>query len=661
MDQRLAEPDYRTLFEDLPGAYLVLDGASRVLAVSNEFLRAFSMKRADLLGRLLRDLLPADLADPRADLLRQTCESVEQALSSGQPHTILAQQPQSAGPVRYWSLSTSLVARGSGAVDYLVHRIEDVSELVAVAEAQGGSQLAILDEQARHVDLSASVPVPADVEAAHILLIEDDPRMNAYLAQALGRHYWVSRAFSARKGLEKALQSDRPDLIIAEGRLPDMGSPALVDELRRHPSLEDVPLFMLTGVADDALRVQLLRQGVVEHLRKPFRLEELMVRVQGLLAKWRRAGQLLRQSEERYRTLFNSVEEGFCIIEVLFDDSDNPVDYAFLETNPSFEKQTGLCQVRGRRAREIEPQIEQHWIDVYGKVALTGEPARFESHAVHPDRWFDTYAFRYGDREKRQVAIVLNDITRRRATEQALYEADRRKDQFLALLAHELRNPLAPVRNAIQILRLSPAGSPMVQNQLLPMMERQVGHMARLLDDLMDVSRISNGLMELRKERIDVALAAQAGVEASKPLIDSMGHQLSVSVPRGRLFADADAVRLAQLVSNLLNNAAHYSPRGSHIFLAARREGPNIRLSVADTGAGIHKEDLDSIFGLFVRVGTVSARREGGLGIGLALVRSLVEMHGGQVEARSAGPGQGSEFIVWLPAAPAPPRHPQRE
>src|SRR4029079_136523 len=148
----------------------------------------------------------------------------------------------------------------------------------------------------------------------------------------------------------------------------------------------------------------------------------------------KRTGQRLRQSEERYRTLFNSVDQGFCIFEMIFDDSDKAIDYLFLETNQSFEKQTGLVDVQGKRMRELAPDIEDHWLEVYGKVALTGEPVRFQSHAEPLGRWFDAYAFRYGDRENRQVAVLFADVTERKRTEDALLEADRRKDQFLALL-----------------------------------------------------------------------------------------------------------------------------------------------------------------------------------------------------------------------------------
>jgi PAS domain S-box-containing protein len=524
------------------------------------------------------------------------------------------------------------------------------AQMAEAASPDARSARQVVDELAQREIPSRELPIPSDVEAPHILIVHGHPDVSAFLAESLGRHYWISRASNGRDGVQKALMPDRPDLIIADVTMADMSGPEMVAELRRHGTLEDVPIVMLTAKADDALRLQLLREGIQDYLLKPFSVDELLARVQSLLARWKRTGQRLRQSEERYRTLFNSVDEGFCIIEIIFDDSDKAIDYLFLETNPSFEKQTGLVDVQGKRIRELVPDMEEHWLEIYGKVALTGEPVRFESHAQHLARWFDTYAFRYGDRENRQVAVLFADITERKRTEEALHEADRRKDQFLALLAHELRNPLAPIRNAVQILRMSPAANAPT-SQLLPMMERQLAHMARLLDDLLDVSRIANGMIELRKERMDVLQAVQTAVEANKPLIDLKGHQMSMSLPPHPIMLDADPVRLAQVVSNLLNNAAHYSMPGGRIHLSVEPAGREVQVSVKDSGRGIRPDDLENIFGLFVQVGQPFTRREGGLGIGLSLVRTMVDLHGGWVHARSAGLGKGSEFIVRLPIA----------
>jgi signal transduction histidine kinase len=229
-------------------------------------------------------------------------------------------------------------------------------------------------------------------------------------------------------------------------------------------------------------------------------------------------------------------------------------------------------------------------------------------------------------------------------------ETDRRKDEFLATLAHELRTPLAPIRNSLHILRMA-GGDRGVAERMYEMMERQVNHMVRLVDDLMEVSRITRGKIDLRKEPVDLAAVVHSAVETSKPLIEAARHQLAVTLPDEPLILDADPVRLAQVLANLLNNAAKYTPEGGRIWLTARRAGSNAEVSVRDSGTGIPAEMLPKVFDLFMQVERTYSRAQGGLGIGLTLVRSLVSLHGGSVEARSEGPGRGSELVVRLPLA----------
>ena len=250
---------------------------------------------------------------------------------------------------------------------------------------------------------------------------------------------------------------------------------------------------------------------------------------------------------------------------------------------------------------------------------------------------------------------VTLDITAHKRAEEALRDAARRKDEFLATLAHELRNPLAPVRNAVQILK---AKGPPDQDSAWArdVIDRQVAQMARLLDDLLDVSRITRGKLELRRQRVELGGVVETAVETSRPLIEAGGHELTVDLPPGPVHLDADPVRLAQVLSNLLNNAAKYTERGGRIHLAAERNGASVLVSVKDTGIGVEGEMLPRLFEMFSQAKPALERAQGGLGIGLALVRGLVEMHGGCVTARSDGPGTGSEFAVHLPLAESPPR-----
>ncbi len=228
-------------------------------------------------------------------------------------------------------------------------------------------------------------------------------------------------------------------------------------------------------------------------------------------------------------------------------------------------------------------------------------------------------------------------------------EANRRKDEFLATLAHELRNPLAPIRNTVSLLQISGAAQP--SGQVWEMMDRQIEHMVRLVDDLMEVSRITRGKIELRKSALSLGDVIVAAVEASRPLLEASRHKLNVSLPPEPLVVDADAVRLAQVFSNLLNNAARYTDMGGRIDVRAWREGGDALVKVSDTGVGISAEALPHVFDMFVQADARDSRAQTGLGIGLTLVRSLVAMHEGSVTAASAGPGRGSEFVVRLPLA----------
>jgi signal transduction histidine kinase len=233
-----------------------------------------------------------------------------------------------------------------------------------------------------------------------------------------------------------------------------------------------------------------------------------------------------------------------------------------------------------------------------------------------------------------------------------LADADRRKDEFLAMLAHELRNPLAPVRNGLHVLRLRAAADPEV-DRLAEMLTRQVGQIVRLVDDLLDVSRITRGTVPLRRERVDLAAVVDQAVEAARPLLDARRHRLTVTAAPEPIHVDADPARLAQVIGNILNNAGKYMDEGGRAWLETRREGDEAVIAVRDAGVGISAEMLPRVFDLFTQADGTLDRSQGGLGVGLTLVRRLVEMHGGTVHAASPGPGRGSEFVVRLPALPA--------
>lgn len=289
--------------------------------------------------------------------------------------------------------------------------------------------------------------------------------------------------------------------------------------------------------------------------------------------------------------------------------------------------------------RVIWPDNSLHWIEVHGSILYAA------------------------DKPQRMLGIV-QDVTARKLAEQALHEADRRKDEFLATLAHELRNPLAPIRNALQIMRLSREAE--VQENARTIIERQLLQMVHLVDDLMDVSRISQGKVALRLERVDVVSIAHTAIETSRPLIDSGRHEVNLTLPEpGELIVNADVTRLTQIIANLLNNAAKYTSDGGSIALTVAADGDEAVITVQDTGVGIPPKLLPRVFDMFAQVDRTLERSQGGLGIGLALVKRLVEMHDGSVQAHSEGQGKGCRFTVRLPrlgqAPPAPAEEPPAE
>jgi signal transduction histidine kinase/CheY-like chemotaxis protein len=243
---------------------------------------------------------------------------------------------------------------------------------------------------------------------------------------------------------------------------------------------------------------------------------------------------------------------------------------------------------------------------------------------------------------------IREHIAERERAEQALRAADRRKDEFLATLGHELRNPLAPLRTGLQLLESANVQDPLVR-RVSAVLERQVGHLVRLVDDLLEVSRITRGLIEVRRETLDLLAVLRSAIDTSRPAVDTAGHELTVEFPPQPILIEGDPMRLTQVFANLLANAAKYTDQGGHIWLTAKEERDRVLVSVRDNGIGIPPSQLASVFDMFTQVDRSSRRAQGGLGIGLTLVRSLVALHGGTVQAWSDGPGTGSEFTVELP------------
>jgi PAS domain S-box-containing protein len=360
--------------------------------------------------------------------------------------------------------------------------------------------------------------------------------------------------------------------------------------------------------------------------------------------------------------------EALSLLDALLDHA--PVGFAFFDRGHHFVRVNDFLAAangrpaiehRGRRLRDVAPASAARLEPLLDQVFRTGEPAQnVEVPGEQPDShgersWLTClYPVRGDAEEVRWVGAVVLDVTDRkrlmaelRGRAEELAENDRRKDEFLAMLSHELRNPLAPIRNAVHVLNAVATGPQVVQAR--EVIERQVTHLARLVDDLLDVSRITRGKIALRPESVALEDVVARAVETTRPLVEARGHSLSVEVRPGTPRFTADPVRLAQVIANLLNNAAKYTDPGGRIAVRAGREGGEAVVRVRDTGVGIPVEMLPHVFELFTQAERTLDRAQGGLGIGLTLVKSLVEQHGGRVEAFSDGPGRGSEFVVRLP------------
>ena len=702
-----AIPDYRALFEATPSPYLILATDFKIVSANKAYLRVTQTTLDGIMGRDIFDVFPDNPDDPSATGVAALRASLLRVLRSGRADAMAIQQYDirvaSEGGLRFeerhWSPINTPVFDADGELSHIIHCVEDVTDFVK------------------------------------------------------------TRQHSAR---------------------------------------------MASGIDEQALEIAIANQRLRQVNEK---LEE---RVAVHTEEGRQNQQKLRASEQRYRSLFESIDEGFCIVKVLFDEAGRPSDYRFCDLNPSFQNQTGLVDAVGKTMRELAPDHESHWFEIYGQVAATGVPVRFENEAKALSRWYDVFAFRIEEDDGPRVAILFKDITgQKRMTESlrrseqsaieaasradaernklsallqaapvgivvsdaaggmllanaahrqlwgerepqatsvasfgawkgwwadhsqrhgrrlrpeewatsrilageehprdivtiesfdvppqqrtvlitgapvkdgqgriagavvaqmdisdriraedALRQADRRKDEFLAMLAHELRNPLAPISAAADLLALGRAEEDRIQ-QTSSIIARQVKHMTGLVDDLLDVSRVTRGLVTLDKTRLDARHILADAVEQVRPLIEARRHRLAVHTPPETAFLDGDAKRLVQVVANLLNNAAKYTPEGGDIVLGMAVESGRISISVADNGIGMAPELQPTVFDLFTQATRTSDRAQGGLGIGLALVKRLVELHGGRIAVHSDGIGKGSRFALWLPRlehpdAPAP-------
>ncbi len=426
---------------------------------------------------------------------------------------------------------------------------------------------------------------PSLAEKVNILLVDDQPaRLMSYESILGDLGHNLVRASSGREALEKLMTADYA-VILLDVSMPGMDGFETASLIHEHPRFERTPIIFVTGVNISELdRLRGYKVGAVDYVHVPVMPEILRGKVSVLVELYSKRRQL------------------------------QTLNQALQAANAELAEANATLQAE--KNRELE-RLNRHLKQANAELAAANRALQAE-------------------------------VTERARIERQLKAADRHKDEFLAMLAHELRNPLAPIRNAVQIMHRKPLEDP----QLIwtrDVIERQLGSLTRLVDDLLDVSRITRGKINVSHEPLEVGTTIARAVETVQPLMTEKGHHLEVDVPDASVKVQGDLTRLTQVVGNVLANAAKYTDSGGRISLSVRADGAWVEIWVRDNGIGIPIDQLPRIFDLFTQAERAGERARGGLGIGLALVHRLVELHGGTVTARSEGPGRGSEFVVRLP------------
>jgi PAS domain S-box-containing protein len=501
------------------------------------------------------------------------------------------------------------------------------------------------------------VPDPA----ALILCVDDDEGARYALVRTLERAGF--RALEAATGTQ-ALErmAERPDLVVLDVQLPDIDGFLVCQRIKSDPRTASTPVLQISAdFVDLEHRTRGLDLGADAYLAHPIEPPELIATVRALL-RARRAEEKARAVARELESTFDAISDPLCLL-----DREGRV----VRCNQAMTRFVGATET------ELLGRDHTSFLPAPGEGALadpfrrmTQSKARETENVQRGDRWLrvtcdpvldDAGAvtgavYIFSDFTERQRAQEQREqlLAREQAARAELEAADQRKDEFLAMLAHELRNPLAAISMGMRVLdEIGSKELKAVQTRATVL--RQLGVLTRLVDDLLDVSRITRGKVELRREPVLLGEAVEHAIATSQPLVDERQHTLSRELAAEPLWVQADSTRLEQVIGNLINNAAKYTEPGGRLRVALRREGEEAVLAVRDTGIGIQPEMLDRVFELFAQVDQSPARSQGGLGVGLTLVKRLAEMHGGKVRAHSEGLARGSEFEVRLPLLPDEP------
>ncbi|MDO9405713.1 MAG: PAS domain-containing protein [Polaromonas sp.] len=611
--------DIQRAFRFMPALILVIrpDADFTIAAASDAYLKA-THTDAGIVGRPVFEVFPDNPHDPDATGVATLTASFRAVISTLQPHTTEPQrydirQPGSSHfEERYWTSVNSPLLDAQGRLEYIVQTTEPATakgrrDAIAILESITEGFFT-LDRQWRFDYVNSE---------AHRILGREPGELSG---QVVWQAYPGLEGTDFERNYQRTMQDREKTSFTAFYAAQERWY-----EVTTFPAPEGVSVFFRNVTGQKSLQAE--RETLMAESERQRRI---------------------------YETALNSTPDFVYVFDL---------DHRALYANDALLKTWGVADVRGKTW--VELGYEQWHADMHDseldQVIRTRAPIRGEIPFTGTGgrRIYD-YIFAPvldADGEVVAVAGTTRDITDRQASEQALLEqaerlagSDRAKDEFLATLSHELRNPLAPLRNAIALLRRT-GGANDAAGKIHAVMERQVNHMVRLVDDLLEVSRISRGALSLRMERLELANVIRNALETSHPLIQAAGHKLELLLPLQPLWVDGDAVRLAQVLSNLLNNAANYTEAGGRITIEARREGQQAQVVVTDTGIGMNPDTIAHMFEMFSRGNRDSAHHQGGLGIGLALSRRLAQMHGGTLEARSQGLGHGSTFTVMLPLA----------
>jgi signal transduction histidine kinase/DNA-binding response OmpR family regulator len=542
-----------------------------------------------------------------------------------------------------------------------------------------------------------------DGDKAKILIVDDLPEKHlVYRVILEGLNQEIVAAHGGNEALKQVLRHDFA-VILLDVNMPDLDGFETAALIRQRKRSAHTPIIFITAFADEVRAAEGYAHGAVDYILAPVVPEVLRAKVNVFVDLFRMNQQVKRQAEEKIalaeeRSRRAAAEEanrrlGFLarvggVLGKSLDLQVTAADALKLTVPGLADRATiveydaangqwdvGTCEEGSDPVTQRLPSLETLGPKLtlaIERVLATGILESLPDSADPPT----TLVLPLAAREHTIAAMVLSrepsgrrfhpaDVTMADAMASRtaiamdnarlykdLEEADRQKNEFLSMLAHELRNPLAPIRNAVTILRQRAAENPDAA-RAQDVIDRQVSHLVRLVDDLLDVSRITRGKIQLKRECLDVASVMAAAVETSRPHIEALEHQFTVQMPTQPLYIDADQARIAQVLSNLLNNAAKFTPPGGSIFFGVTRQGADVVFQVRDSGIGIPADMLHGIFDLFTQVERSIERSQGGLGIGLTLAQRIVQMHGGQVEAKSQGLGCGSEFTVRLPAVEA--------